>query len=84
MACGPERVAEPVEGLDRPLAADQGGDGFGGARVASRLVTPSAATSEMDVPSRAVTYRSAGQAWLACGNGRSPGAGRTWMVRDVG
>ena len=44
------------------------------ARVASRLVTPSAAMSDSGVPSRAVTCRSIRYAWLTCGNGRSPGA----------
>ena len=37
-----EGVAEPVQGLDRLVAADEAGDGRGLARVASRLVTPSA------------------------------------------
>ena len=40
-----------VQRLDRPLAADQGGDGLGLARVASRLVTPSAAMPDGGVPS---------------------------------
>ena len=39
-----------VQRLDRPLAADQGGDGLGLARVASRLVTPSAAMPDGGVP----------------------------------
>ncbi len=62
VARGPERVrtvelfavvgvAEPVQGLDRPLAADRGGDGLGLARVASRLVTPSAAMPDGGGPS---------------------------------
>ena len=33
------------------------------------------------VPSRAVTCRSIRYAWLTCGNGRSPGASMSWMVR---
>ena len=37
--------------LDRPQAADQGGDGLGLARVASRLVTPTAAMPDGGVPS---------------------------------
>ncbi len=53
-----EGVAQPVQGLDRPLPADEPGQTAGSARVASRLVTPSAATSDRGVPSRAVTCRS--------------------------
>jgi hypothetical protein len=41
-----------VPGLDRPLAADQGGDVLGLARAASRLVTPSAAIPDSGVPLR--------------------------------
>jgi hypothetical protein len=43
----------------------------GSARVASRLVTPSAATSDSGLPSRAVTCRSIRYTWLTCGNGKS-------------
>src|ERR1019366_4015931 len=53
------------------------------ARLAPRLVMPSAATSDRGVPSRAVTWRSIRYAWLTCGNGKSEGASRTWMVRVV-
>ena len=71
----------PVQGLDRPLAAGREAMAWGLARVASRLVTPGAAMPGSGVPCRAVTCRSIRYAWLTCGNGRSPGAFMTWMVR---
>ena len=53
------------------------------ARAGARLVTPSAATFDSGLPSRAVTCRSIRYTWLTCGNGRFCGASRTWMVRVV-
>ncbi len=47
------------------------------------LATPSAATAETGLPARSLTYHSIRNTWLTCGNGRSSGAGRTWMVRVV-
>jgi hypothetical protein len=47
-----QRFAEPVQGFDRPLPADEPGRVAGPTRVSSRLVTPSAATSDMGVPWR--------------------------------
>src|SRR5215813_2297303 len=44
---------------------------------------PRAATADRGLPARSLTYRSISQTWLTCGNGRSSGAGMTWMVRVV-
>ena len=49
-------VAQPVQRLDAPVVADQGGEAVRGRLVsADRLVTPSAATAEVGVPSGSVT-----------------------------
>ena len=62
-------------------APGRSGQVRGAGPVGPGLATPSAATAEIGWPRRPVTYRSIRNTWLACGNGRSSGAGRTWMVR---